>query len=152
MKRRLIRALALGILVTGPILSATASAQTAAKPTLYKRLGGYDAIAAVTDEFIGRLLADPRFAKFFVGLSNDSKGKIRQHVVDLLCNATGGPCIYTGRTMKQSHAGLGITEDDWNASVQLLIASLDKFKVPETEKNELLTLASSLKGDIVEKK
>ncbi|HEY7111619.1 MAG TPA: group 1 truncated hemoglobin [Thermoanaerobaculia bacterium] len=153
MKGRMTRVLALVILVTGSVLSATASAQTAAaKPTLYKRLGGYDAIAAVTDDFIGRLLADQRFAKFFVGLSTDSKGKIRQHVVDLLCNTTGGPCVYIGRTMKQSHAGLGITEEDWNASVQLLVASLDKFKVPETEKNDLLTLASSLKSDIVEKK
>ena len=152
MKRRLTRALVLGFIATGSILAATASAQTAAKPTLYKRLGGYDAIAAVTDDFLGRLLADPRFTKFFVGASNDSKARIRQHVVDQLCNATGGPCLYTGRTMKQAHAGLGITEEEWNASVQLLIASLDKFKVPEAEKTELLAIASSLKGDIVEKK
>ena len=76
--------------------------------SLYKRLGGYDAIAAVTDDFIGRLLSAPKFAKFFVGASTDTKGKIRQHIVDQLCNATGGPCVYMGRTMKQSHAGLGI--------------------------------------------
>ena len=152
MKRRLTRALVLGFIATGSILAATASAQTAAKPTLYKRLGGYDAIAAVTDDFLGRLLADPRFTKFFVGASNDSKARIRQHVVDQLCNATGGPCLYTGRTMKPAHAGLGITEEEWNASVQLLIASLDKFKVPEAEKSELLAIAGSLKGDIVEKK
>jgi hemoglobin len=106
----------------------------------------------VTDDFIGRLLADARFAKFFTGASADSKGRIRQHVVDQLCNATGGPCLYTGRTMKQSHAGLGITEDEWNASVKLLTASLDKFKVPEAEKAELLAIAGTLKADIVEKK
>jgi len=139
-------------LVTASIVSSTVFAQTAAKPSLYKRLGGYDAIAAVTDEFIGRLLSDPKFAKFFAGASSDSKGKIRQHVVEQLCNATGGPCVYTGRTMKQSHAGLGITEDEWNASVQHLVASLDKFKVPEAEKAELLTIAGTLKADIVEKK
>jgi len=139
-------------LVTASIVSSTVFAQKAAKPSLYKRLGGYDAIAAVTDEFIGRLLSDPKFAKFFAGASSDSKGKISQHVVEQLCNATGGPCVYTGRTMKQSHAGLGITEDEWNASVQHLVASLDKFKVPEAEKAELLTIAGTLKADIVEKK
>jgi hemoglobin len=151
MKARLTRQLVLS-LFGATILATTVLAQAATKPTLYKRLGGYDAIAAVTDDFIGKLLADARFTKFFAGFSTDSKGKIRQHIVDQLCNATGGPCVYTGRTMKQAHAGLGITEEDWNAAVQHLVASLDKFKVPETEKNELLAIASSVKGDIVEKK
>lgn len=151
MKGRLLRPLVLSI-VAASLLSADLWAQAAAKPSLYKRLGGYDAIAAVTDDFIGRLIGDPRFAKFFEGASTDSKGKIRQHVVDQLCNAAGGPCLYTGRTMKQSHAGLGITEDDWNASVKLLVASLDKFKVPEAEKAELLAILGTIKADIVEKK
>jgi len=151
MKARLTRRLVLS-LFGATILATTVPAQASTKPSLYKRLGGYDAIAAVTDDFIGKLLADARFTKFFAGFSTDSKGKIRQHIVDQLCNATGGPCVYTGRTMKQAHAGLGITEEDWNAAVQHLVASLDKFKVPETEKNELLAIASSLKGDIVEKK
>ena len=151
MKAGLTRQLVLS-LFGATILATTVLAQASTKPSLYKRLGGYDAIAAVTDDFIGKLLADARFTKFFAGFSTDSKGKIRQHIVDQLCNATGGPCVYTGRTMKQAHAGLGITEEDWNAAVQHLVASLDKFKVPETEKNELLAIASSLKGDIVEKK
>jgi hemoglobin len=121
-------------------------------PTLYKRLGGYDAIAAVTDDFIGRMAADKQLARFFGGVSADSQKKLRQHVVDQLCEATGGPCIYTGRTMKTSHVGLGIAEGDWQAAVKHLVATLDKFKVPEKEKNELLAIASSLKPDIVEKK
>ncbi len=127
-----------------------AHAQTAA-PTLYKRLGGYDAIAAVSDDFIGRLAADKQLARFLVGLSADSQKKLRQHVVNQLCEATGGPCIYTGRTMKASHGGLGITEGDWQATVKHLVTTLDKFKVPEKEKGELLAIASSLKTDIVEK-
>ena len=151
MKRRLLRPLILAV-IAASVLYSDLWAQTAAKPSLYKRLGGYDAIAAVTDDFIGRLIGDPRFAKFFAGASTDSKGKIRQHVVDQLCNAAGGPCLYTGRTMKQSHAGLGITEEDWNASVKLLVASLDKFKVPEAEKAELLAILGTIKTDIVEKK
>ena len=121
-------------------------------PTLYKRLGGYDAIAAVSDDFIGRLAADKQLVRFLVGLSADSQKKLRQHVVDQLCEATGGPCIYIGRSMKVSHAGLGITEEDWQLTVQHLVETLDKFKVPDKEKGELLAIASSLKVDIVEKK
>lgn len=119
---------------------------------LYQRLGGYDAIAAVTDDFIGRLATDKTLSRFFVGHSEDSLKRIRQHVIDQLCAATGGPCVYTGRDMKTSHKGMGISEAEWNAAAAHLTATLDKFKVPEMEKNEVLTAVSSLKKDIVEKK
>ena len=131
-----------------------ASAQSPAaqsSTTLYKRLGGYDAIAAVSDDFIARLAADKQLFRFLVGLSADSQKRLRQLVVDQLCEATGGPCFYIGRPMKTSHAGLGITESDWQLTVKHLVAALDKFKVPEKEKNELLAIASKLKPDIVEK-
>jgi len=117
--------------------------------TLYQRLGGYDALAAVTDDFLGRLATDPQLGRFFIGLSTDSKVKVRQHVVDFLCAATGGPCKYTGRDMKTAHTGLNITAQDWNSSVKYLVGTLDKFKVPEKEKNEVLAAISGLKGDIV---
>lgn len=119
--------------------------------SLYQRLGGYDALAAVTDDFIGRLAADPQLKRFFAGHNQEGLARIRQHVVDFLCNATGGPCLYIGQNMKTAHAGLGITEDDWNASVKDLIATLDKFKVPEKEKNEVLGAISGLHADIVTK-
>jgi hemoglobin len=122
-----------------------------AGPSLYKRLGGYDALAAVTDDFLGRLIADKSLGRFFTGASTASKAHIRQLVVDQLCNATGGPCVYIGRDMKTAHAGLMITETDWTASVNALVATLDKFKVPEKEKGEVLAAISSLKKDIVEK-
>ena len=131
------------------ISSIGASAQKA--DSLYKRLGGYDAIAAVTDDFIGRLVTDPSLGKYFTGHSTDSKQRIRQHVVDFLCLATGGPCVYKGRDMKTAHAGLGITGADWDAGVKHLVATLDKFKVPAKEKDDLLAAASGLKKDIVEK-
>jgi hemoglobin len=124
--------------------------QSAAK-TLYQRLGGYDALAAVTDDFLGRLAADPKLARFFAGHSKDSLTRIRQLVVDQLCAATGGPCAYTGRDMKTSHAGMGITQSDWKAAAAHLVATLDALGVPAKEKGEVLALVSSLEADIVER-
>src|SRR5690348_7452136 len=119
--------------------------------TAYTRVGGYDALAAVTDGLLQRLVSDAKFARFFGGHSTDSLKKIRQHIVDQLCAATGGPCIYVGRDMKTAHAGLGITERDWDVSVKHLVATLDKFNVPTKEKDEVLGALGSLKKDIVEK-
>lgn len=120
--------------------------------TLYERLGGYNAIAAVVDDFVGRLVGDKRFERFFAGHSKDSQKRIRQHILDQLCAAAGGPCFYTGRDMKTTHEGLGISEEDWQAAVNHLVASLDKFKVPKREKDEMLAAVSKFKNDIVEKK
>jgi hemoglobin len=133
--------------------AAVAAAQGGdAQKSLYARLGGYDAIAAVVDDFIGRLIADKQFERFFVGHSNDSKKRIRQHIVDQFCAGAGGPCVYTGRTMKDSHTGLNISAAEWDAGGKHLVASLDKFKVGEREKKDLLDFVNTLKGDIVEKK
>lgn len=128
---------------------ATGSAQM--KKSLYARLGGYDALAAVVDDFIGRLVADKKLTKFFVGHSEDSLKKIRMHVIDQLCAGAGGPCLYTGRDMKTSHHGLGITSDDWDAAANHLVETLDKFKVPAAEKGEVLAFVGTLKKDIVDK-
>jgi hemoglobin len=154
-------ALALCLIVTLAAVAAAQRPRNAAvsgsmnnnqeKKSLYARLGGYDAIAAVVDDFIGRLVADKRFAKFFVGHSEDSLKKIRQHIVDQFCAGAGGPCLYTGRDMKTTHHGLGITNADWDAAVKHLTASIDKFKVAEKEKGELLAFVATLKKDIVEK-
>jgi hemoglobin len=89
--------------------------------------------------------------RFFVGVSADSLRKLRQHVLDQLCEASGGRCYYFGRSMKTVHAGLGITESDWQIHVKHLTATVDKSKVPDKERNEILTLFASLKSDIVEK-
>lgn len=117
--------------------------------SLYERLGGYDAIAAVIDDFFKRMINDPQLGRFFIGLSTDSKMRAQQLTVDFVCNATGGPCLYTGRDMKTVHTGLNINEDDWNLSAKYLTATLDKFNVPEKEKSEVLNLVTSLKGVIV---
>lgn len=119
--------------------------------SLYKRLGGYDAIAAVSDEFVSRLASEPQLKKFTAGLSTDSQKKLRQHLVDFICNATGGPCLYLGRDMTTAHTGLHITKDEWNIGAGLLVETLDKFKVPAKEKEELLGAVSSLESQIVGK-
>jgi hemoglobin len=135
-------------LVVFTLLTAT----TYSQESLYKRLGGYDAIAAVTDDFLGRLVTNKDLSRFFVGLSDDSKTKVRQHVVDFLCNKSGGPCAYIGRTMKDTHKGLKITEADWNIAAGLLGETFKKFNVPKKETDEVFALVSSLKTDIVEMK
>lgn len=137
-------ALVLSLLVCSSVFADSA--------TLYKRLGGYDALAAVTDDFIGRLAQDKNLQKFFAGHSKDSLVRIRQLVVDQLCAATGGPCAYIGRDMKSAHQGMGISEADWNVAAGHLVATLDRFKVPEKEKAEVLAAISALKSDIVEQK
>ena len=128
----------------------SASATMPAQETLYKKLGGYDALAAVTDDFIARLASDKRFTKFFVGVSAAHKARIRQMVVDLLCAQTGGPCVYVGQDMKSTHKGLHITNDDWNASADLLKQSLTKFNVPADLQEQVLKIVGSVKDDIVE--
>jgi len=150
-KLRFQRTMFLGIAFSLLLALAGSMPARAQEKSLYERVGGYNALAAVVDDFIGRLVADKQFEKFFVGHSIDSKKKIRQHILDQFCAATGGPCVYTGRDMKTTHAGLGITNADWDAAAKHLSDSLDKFKVPEKEKGELLAFVTTLKKDIVEK-
>ena len=121
------------------------------KKSLYTRVGGYDALALVVDDFIVRLATDKRFERFFAGFSNDSKQRLRQHILDQFCKAAGGPCVYLGRDMKTTHGGLGITEADWDAAAKHLVAAMDKYKVPQTEKDELMAFVTTQKKDIVEK-
>ena len=145
------RAVLFGLVLSLLLMVSGSLPAHAQEKSLYQRLGGYDALAAVVDDFVVRLVTDKQFVRFFAGHSNDSKKRIRQHILDQFCAATGGPCIYTGRDMKTSHMGLGITEAEWDAAAKHLAASLDKFKVPEREKGEVLAFVTTLKKDIVEK-
>src|ERR1041385_3785201 len=140
----------LGATIMSLVVLLCFAAKSYSQESLYKRLGGYDAIAAVTDDFIGRLATNKDLSRFFVGLSDDSKTKIRQHIVDFLCAKSGGPCAYVGRSMKDTHKGLKITEADWNTSAGLLAETFKKFNVPKKETDEVFALVTSLKNDIVE--
>jgi len=120
------------------------------EPTLYKRLGSYDTIAAITDDFLARLIAHPQMQRFFLGASESTRTRRRQHIVDYLCYKTGGPCAYTGRTMKDAHKGLAISESDWTILTALFRDCLEKFNLPGKETNEIMGLVVSTKEDIVE--
>ena len=140
------------VLVVGSLaLALLAGPAKAEDKSLYQRLGGYDAIAAVSDEFIARLTNDEQEKRFFIGFSTDSKLRIRQLLVDLVCKSTGGPCVYTGRDMKTAHAGAGITKADWDRSLKIFGEVLNKFKVPEKEQQELAALLLPLEKDVVDK-
>jgi hemoglobin len=143
----------IALLVAAASLGAvlTAGPAFAKDKSLYERLGGYDAIAAVTDDFLGRLEKDEKLSRFFQGVSTDSGERIRQHIVDFVCAKTGGPCLYVGRDMKTTHAGLGITKDDWDRMLKLFGETLAKFKVPEKEQNDLAGAIAPLEKQIVDK-
>ncbi len=119
--------------------------------TLYERLGGYDAIAAVVDSLMERLVKDPGLAKYFAGHGDDSKKRLRQLQKELVCQNTGGPCIYLGRDMMTVHKGLGIDGADWQKVITHLIGVLESFNVPDDLQKEILKIMNEIKGDIVEK-
>ncbi len=130
--------------------SSSAPEESGEEKSLYERLGGYDAISAVVDDFAAKLFEDPRIAQFFRGMGDDTRQQFRQKNKNLVCNVTGGPCKIISRPAKVIHGGLGITEKEFNIVVQHLVDTLDKFKVPAAEKSELLEIIGSLKPDIVE--
>jgi truncated hemoglobin YjbI len=121
-----------------------------AADSLYKRLGGYDVIAAVADDFLAWGWADKQLGRYFVGHSEASFKELRQHVVNLLCELTGGSCVYTGRDMKSSHKGLGVTEADWKIADDLFVAALNKHKVGTQEQSEFMKIIRDMKSQIVE--
>lgn len=117
--------------------------------SLYQRIGGYDVIAAIIDDLFARLRSDPKFARYSTR-SLDSHHRARQLLVDQICALSGGPCIYIGRDMRTSHAGLGITADEWEANLNHTIAALQKHGIGEAEQKEFVALFAQYRGDIVE--
>lgn len=148
MSRSLARIVCSAVLVLA--VAAVGSAATMQK-SLYDRLGGKAAITAVVDEFVARVGADMRINKFFKATVADKMrlAKFKTNLVDQICQATGGPCKYMGKTMKAAHKGMGIADKDFNALVEDLVGALNKFKVPSAEQKELLGILGPLKKDIV---
>lgn len=128
-------------------------AQAPAGKTLYQRLGGYDMIAKVVDTFLPKLRdSDPKVAAMVSGLAETSRRRNRQLIVDQICNLTGGPCLYIGRTMESAHQGLEITEEMWKKSQQAVADSLDELNIKDPEKAELVAIIEKLRLEIVQKK
>ena len=117
--------------------------------SLYDRLGGQGALVAVVDDFVGNVAADNRINKFF---AKTDIPRLKRLLVEQICAGTGGPCTYTGRDMKSAHAGMGINDAQFNALVEDLVKSLDKFKVATADKDALLGVLGPMKPQIVEKK
>jgi len=115
-------------------------------PSLYERLGKKEAITAVVDDFVARVAADSRINGLF---AHANIPRLKMMLGDQICEASGGPCKYTGRDMKTTHAGMGITSAQFDALVGDLVATLNKFKVGEPEKKELLGVLGPMKADIV---
>jgi hemoglobin len=118
--------------------------------TLYERLGGYDAIAAVASDLLPRLRNDPQLGRFWKNRAEDSIMREKQLLIDFLCASAGGAMYYRGRDMRLSHRGMGISDSDWNVFLGHAGATLAKFKVPEAEQREVVAFVQSLKKDIVE--
>jgi hemoglobin len=127
--------------------------KSGAKKSLYARLGGKKSIKAVVDEFVNNVAADTRINKFFAKTASDPKrlADFKNKLVDQICQGTGGPCKYRGKDMVTAHKGMNISEADFNALVEDLVAALNKFNVPEAEKNELLGILGPMKDQIVGK-
>jgi hemoglobin len=128
------------------------SAPAAEKKSLYERLGGVYAIAAVVDDFVNRIMDDPRLnanPKVDEAHHRVSAAGFKYLVTEMVCWATGGPQKYTGKTMYDSHAHLGITESEWQVFLADFRATLNKFGVPPAEQAELFAIVESTKKDIV---
>jgi hemoglobin len=118
----------------------------AAGASLYDRLGGKPAITVVVDDFVGNVVSDDAIKTRF---RDTDAVAFKAKLVDQICEATGGPCKYTGKNMKESHAGMKISDAEFTALVNDLKKALDKNKVGEREQTELLTALGSMHGDIV---
>ncbi len=141
------RAVVIGAVAAAFAISACQSMQPMAQQkSLYDRLGGQPAITAVVDDFVANVAADNRINGFF---ARTDVARLKKNLVDQICQGTGGPCTYTGRDMMAAHKGMNITDAQFNALVDDLKKSLDKFSVPAKEQGDLLAVLGPMKPQIV---
>lgn len=146
-KNYLASALFAAVLILSGFTTQSGAAQ---EKSLYDRLGGYDAISAVVDDFAGKLFTDPVVGARFFGMSDDSRQGFRQKNKNLVCFVTGGPCKVISRSAATTHGGLGIKASEFDIVAQHLVDTLNKFNVPDREHKELMAIIATLRPDIVE--
>lgn len=134
------------LLAAGLVALSVSAAGLAADKTLYERLGGKAALEAVVGELWNQVAADARINGRFKHTKPEAFGG---QLVDFLCQASGGPCQYQGKDMKAAHAGMKLTEAEFNALAEDTTKALNKFKVPAQEQSEVIHMLASLKGDVV---
>lgn len=118
--------------------------------TLYQRLGGYDAIASVVNDLLPRVRADQRISHFWQHRGDDRLSRSKQLLIDFLCSGSGGPVFYAGRDMVVTHKGMKISESDWSAFMEHVDATLEDFKIPQAERDDLVAFIQGTKADMVE--
>ena len=123
---------------------------TPTERSLYERLGGYDVLAGITDDFLARVQTDTKIGHFWSGQSDDTRRSERQLIVDFLVQASGGPANYTGREMRTSHQGLGINKDDYDVMMVHCIATMEKFNIAATEQADVCSFMESLRDGILQ--
>ncbi|MCG8493358.1 MAG: group 1 truncated hemoglobin [Sneathiellales bacterium] len=136
------------VLLVSFLISATPA--VAQQKSLYERLGGYDAVSAVIDELMVRLIKDKQLGRFWAHRGDDGIAREKQLVKDFIASKAGGPIVYPGRENKLSHKGMRISQEDWKIFMVHLNGTLDKFQLPPKERNDVLAFIESTKKDIVE--
>ena len=135
------------VLLLGNLMSVSAQ-----EKSLYERLGGVKPISLVVDDFVNRLVANDILNEnpmIVEGRKHSPDAYLKFQVTNMVCQATGGPCVYTGLGMKESHVHMNITENEWQVMRDEFKKTLDKFQVPEKEQKELFDIVESTKKDIV---
>jgi hemoglobin len=135
-------------LAAGLMLAAGSAPVGAQEASLFDRLGGKTAALAVVDEFVNNMAADPQINRRF---ANTDLARLRRLFFEQVCEATGGPCSYTGRDMPTTHQGMNISREEFDRTGMHLAAALDRFGVPEKEKGEVLAAIGSMQGDVIGK-
>jgi hemoglobin len=118
--------------------------------TLYERLGGYNAIAAVANDLLSRLRADPQLGRFWAHRGEDGIMREKQLLIDFLCASAGGPMYYRGSDMALTHRGMRISNSDWEVFLGHAATTLAKFQVPESEQRDVVAFVQGLRNDCVE--
>lgn len=140
------------LICTGYLLTAHAQSSPPPEPlyattSLYEAFGKQDGIRKLTDEFVQRISTDPRVASTF---KDSNLKRVREKIAEQLCQVTGGPCVYSGDSMKEVHRGLGIKMADFNVVVEILQDVMDQQNIRFQDQNKLLALLAPMHRDMLQ--